>query len=117
MRRREGAEGKSDSQHRGGPASRSQQPDSSSSSESKHFDPRVGAKSAVRAKRSGFAFNEPGKYIKEGQRMRMKAQLERLQADISTIARKTGIQSATQLAKLVPKGDEKGSRYDIQMLI
>lgn len=81
-----------------------------SDSVSKHFDPRVGAKSAVRAKRTGFEFNEPGKYIKEGQRMRMKAQLERLQADISTIARKTGIQSATQLAKLVPKGDEKGSR-------
>jgi len=77
---------------------------------SKHFDPRVAAKSAARTKRTGFVFNEPGKYIKEGARMRMKAQLERLQADISTIARKTGIQSATQLAKLVPKGDEKGSR-------
>lgn len=77
---------------------------------SKHFDPRVAAKPSQRTKRSGFQFNEPGKYIKEGARMRMKAQLERLQADISTIARKTGIQSATQLAKLVPKGDEKGTR-------
>ena len=70
----------------------------------------MAAKPSQRTKRAGFQFNEPGKYIKEGARMRMKAQLERLQADISTIARKTGIQSATQLAKLVPKGDEKGSR-------
>ena len=99
MRRKEGGQDKTPA-----PA-RSSEPEVS-----KHFDPRVAAKSAVRTKRAGFAFNEPGKYIKEGQRMRMKAQLERLQADISTIARKTGIQSATQLAKLVPKGDEKGSR-------
>ena len=40
--------------------------------------------------------------------MRMKAQLEKLQADISSVARRTGITSATQLAKLVPKETEKG---------
>ncbi len=43
--------------------------------------------------------------------MRMKAQLERLQADISTIARKTGITSATQLAKLVPKDAHRGHAH------
>ena len=81
---------------------------------SKYYDPRVGGKSALRQKRAGFVFNEPGKYIREGAKMRMKAQLERLQADISTIARKTGIQSATQLAKLVPKGDAKGRCPDVE---
>ena len=34
-----------------------------------------------------------------------------LRYDISSIARKTGISSATQLAKLVPKG-EKGEREE-----
>ena len=36
------------------------------------------------------------------------------QADISTIARKTGITSATQLAKLVPKDAEKGRVPDVE---
>ncbi len=39
----------------------------------------------------------------------MKAQLEKLQADIASSARRTGIASATQLAKLVPK-DARGDR-------
>ena len=50
------------------------------------------------------------KYVKEGNQLRMKAQLEKLQAAISTTARKTGIASATQLAKLVPKIDERSSQ-------
>ena len=37
-----------------------------------------------------------------------------MQADISTIARKTGITSATQLAKLVPKDAEKGRVPDVE---
>ena len=37
----------------------------------------------------------------------MKAQLEKLQNDISAIARKTGIASATQLAKLAPRIESK----------
>ena len=37
-----------------------------------------------------------------------------LQADISTIARKTGITSATQLAKLVPRDAEKGRVPDVE---
>ena len=36
------------------------------------------------------------------------------QADISTIARKTGITSATQLAKLVPKDADKGRVPDVE---
>ena len=57
---------------------------------------------------------EPGQYQREGQRIRMKAQLEKLQAEISTISRKTGITSATQLAKLVPKTDTKSSEPDVE---
>ena len=64
-------------------------------------------KQPTRARRA-FKFNDPGKFQMEGNRIRMKAKLEQLQADISTIARKTGITSATQLAKLVPKEAEKG---------
>ena len=75
---------------------------------SKFFDPRVTGKGAQRSKRS-FRFNEPGKFQQEGQRIRMKAQLEKLQADIASSARRTGIASATQLAKLVPK-DARGER-------
>ena len=44
----------------------------------------------------------------------MKAQLEKLQAEISSTSRKTGISSATQLAKLVPKDDTKSSTPDVE---
>jgi len=67
------------------------------------FDPRVGMKGATRAKRI-MKFHDAGKFQAEAQRLRMKTQLEKLQSEISSIARKTGISSATQLAKLVPKG-------------
>ena len=38
-----------------------------------------------------------------GEKLRMKAQLEKLQNEISHIARKTGISSATKLALIAPK--------------
>ena len=47
-------------------------------------------------------FHEPGKFVEIVERIRMKAQLEKLQNEISQIARKTGISSATTLA-LPPK--------------
>ena len=59
----------------------------------------MGQKPALRQRR-GFKFNDPGKFQMEGQQIRMKAQLDKLQADIATIARKTGITSATQLGKI-----------------
>lgn len=43
-----------------------------------------------------------GKYIKQAQTMRAKAQLEKLQSQIASTARKTGISSATKLALLAP---------------
>lgn len=68
------------------------------------FDDRIMAKSAVRNKRL-LRFHEPGKFQQQAERMRMKAQLEKLQNEISQIARKTGISSATKLALIAPKQD------------
>lgn len=70
-------------------------------------DPRVGAKPPTRGKRA-LRFHEPGKFTQMAERLRMKAQLEKLQNEISQIARKTGISSATKLALLaadVPDSD------------
>jgi len=76
--------------------------------ESQFFDPRVAAKPAVRTRR-GFHFHEQGKFQQVASRMRMKAQLDKLQSEISQIARKTGINSVTALALVAPRvGDRKG---------
>lgn len=66
------------------------------------FDPRIGMKSSVRVKRA-LKFNDPGKFQQLAHKIRMKAQLEKLQNEISQIARKTGISSATKLALIAPK--------------
>lgn len=71
-------------------------------SESHFFDPRISMRSNVRNKRP-LRFHEPGKFQQMADRMRMKAQLEKLQNEISQIARKTGITSATKLALIAPK--------------
>lgn len=68
------------------------------------FDDRITAKSAFRSKRA-LRFHEPGKFQQMAERMRMKSQLEKLQNEISQIARKTGISSATKLALIAPKQD------------
>jgi len=67
------------------------------------IDPRVGQRGPSRTKRV-MKFHDAGVFQAEAQRLRMKTQLEKLQSEISSKARKTGISSATQLAKLVPKG-------------
>jgi len=97
-----------------GPAAGAGAGSGASSAESKFFDTRVLGKAAARPKRMAFKFNEPGKFEAEGNRLRMKSKLEQLQADISTIARKTGITSATQLAKLVPKDADRGRVPDVE---
>lgn len=81
--------------------------------ESKFLDPRIGQRGAARNKRQ-LAFHDAGKFQAEAQRLRMKVQLEKLQSEISSIARKTGISSATQLAKLVPKGQKADKVPDIE---
>lgn len=70
----------------------------------KYFDDRIALKPTVRSKRT-LRFHEPGKFQQLAERMRMKSQLERLQNEISQIARKTGISSATKLALIAPKQD------------
>lgn len=70
----------------------------------KFVDDRIAVKPAVRTKRS-LRFHEPGKFQQMAEKMRMKAQLEKLQNEISQIARKTGISSATKLALIAPKQD------------
>ncbi|ETN68110.1 Trisn small nuclear ribonucleoprotein [Anopheles darlingi] len=73
-------------------------------SESHFHDDRITLKPAVRNKRA-LRFHEPGKFQQLAERMRMKVQLEKLQNEISQIARKTGISSATKLALIAPKAD------------
>lgn len=72
--------------------------------ESKFHDDRLFIKGPIRPKRA-LRFHEPGKFQIMGERQRMSAQLEKLQAEISQIARKTGISSATKLALIAPKTD------------
>ncbi|NWV75466.1 PRPF3 protein, partial [Dasyornis broadbenti] len=71
-----------------------------------YFDPRVSITPAQRQKRI-FKLHEKGKFEKIAQRLRTKAQLEKLQAEISQAARKTGIHTSTKLALITPKKELK----------
>ncbi|XP_058016380.1 U4/U6 small nuclear ribonucleoprotein Prp3 isoform X1 [Ahaetulla prasina] len=71
-----------------------------------YFDPRVSAAPAQRPKRT-FRFHDKGKFEKIAQRLRTKAQLEKLQAEISQAAKKTGIHTSTKLALITPKKEVK----------
>lgn len=74
-----------------------------------YFDQRVLITPAQRP-RKGFKFHEQGRFEKIAQRIRTKAQLERLQNEIAQAARKTGIQASTKLALIAPKkeiGDDE----------
>ncbi|ESO99440.1 hypothetical protein LOTGIDRAFT_186812, partial [Lottia gigantea] len=83
-------------------------------SESKFFDSRVSGKGAFRPKRS-FKFNEKGRFEQLANRLRTKAQLEKLQNEIAQAAKKTGIASAAKLATIAPKKDMKeGEVPDIE---
>ncbi|NWV81950.1 PRPF3 protein, partial [Dasyornis broadbenti] len=70
------------------------------------FDPRLSITPAQRQKRI-FKLHEKGKFEKIAQRLRTKAQLEKLQAEISQAARKTGIHTSTKLALITPKKELK----------
>eukprot|EP00794_Sanderia_malayensis_P018835 gene18835-20731_t len=80
--------------------------------QSAYFDPRVGESSNQRS-RKAFRFHDAGKFQKIGQRLRAKAQLEKLQKQIQSIAKKTGISSAAKLALATPK---KESESDIPLV-
>ena len=77
------------------------------------IDPRVSQRGAVRFRRV-MQFHDAGKFQDEARRLRMKATLEKLQSEISSKSRKTGISSATQLAKLVPKSGQSDKVPDIE---
>ncbi|XP_069074664.1 U4/U6 small nuclear ribonucleoprotein Prp3 isoform X2 [Pleurodeles waltl] len=70
------------------------------------FDPRVTIASAQRQKRT-FKFHDKGKFEKIAQRLRTKTQLEKLQAEISQAAKRTGIHTSTKLALIAPKKELK----------
>ncbi|CAN0265460.1 unnamed protein product [Lampetra planeri] len=75
--------------------------------EAQHFyDPRVPAEVASRPRRH-FRFHDKGRFEKIAQRIRCKAQLEKLQSEIAQAAKKTGIQSATKLALIAPKKEQQ----------
>ncbi|XP_052745422.1 U4/U6 small nuclear ribonucleoprotein Prp3 [Bicyclus anynana] len=76
-------------------------------------DERVASKPAARARRA-LRFHEPGKFTQMAERLRMRAQLEKLQNEISQIARKTGISSATKLALLTSDAPDADRVPDIE---
>ncbi|XP_042887221.1 U4/U6 small nuclear ribonucleoprotein Prp3-like [Penaeus japonicus] len=67
--------------------------------ESTFFDGRVSIRPSMKAKRM-FKFHDQGRFIQLAQRERAKARLEKLQNEISQVAKKTGISSAAKLAQL-----------------
>lgn len=67
--------------------------------ESTFFDNRVSIRPSMKAKRM-FKFHDQGRFIQLAQRERAKARLEKLQNEISQVAKKTGISSAAKLAQL-----------------
>ncbi|XP_061384977.1 U4/U6 small nuclear ribonucleoprotein Prp3 isoform X1 [Danaus plexippus] len=76
-------------------------------------DERLASKPPARTRRA-LRFHEPGKFTQLAERLRMKAQLEKLQTEISQIARKTGISSATKLALLAADTPEAQRVPDIE---
>lgn len=67
--------------------------------ENSYFDYRVSTRPTLRTKRM-FKFHEQGKFIQVAQRERAKSRLDKLQSEISKVAKKTGILSAAKLAQL-----------------
>ena len=61
---------------------------------------------ATRGRRS-FTFHRAGKFQQLGQKMRAKAQMEKLKNQIQAVAKKTGISSAAKLAQVAKKEDEE----------
>lgn len=64
------------------------------------YDPRVPVRPSHRHNKMSFKFHEQGKFIHLAQRERAKSRLEKLQSEILTAARRTGISSAARLAQM-----------------
>lgn len=70
-----------------------------------HMHVRTHSSAAGQRGAKTFKFNEAGKFIRMGQTVRAKAQLEKLQSEIAATAKKTGISAATKLALITPSVD------------
>lgn len=97
-----------------GKGSQQQNDDMGNLIETQFFDPRVPVKPSVRSRRT-FHFHEQGKFQQVASRMRMKAQLDKLQNEISQIARKTGINSVTALALVAPRGTDRKEEEEVDL--
>ena len=64
------------------------------------YDNRVSVRPANRPKKMAFKFHDKGKFVQLAQRERAKARLEKLQTEIKTAAKRTGISSAARLAQV-----------------
>ncbi|KAG1679064.1 U4/U6 small nuclear ribonucleoprotein Prp3 [Nymphon striatum] len=80
--------------------------------EATFFDSRVTVKAPIRPNRQ-FKFHEKGKFESLAQRLRTKAQLNKLQDEIAQAAKKTGISSATKLALIAPKSEYLNSEVPL----
>ncbi|CAF1057656.1 unnamed protein product [Didymodactylos carnosus] len=67
-----------------------------------HFDARLGMRPTLRNRRQ-LSFNARGKYEEIANRMRAKSKLEKLQQEISQIAKKTGIAMENKITVIQPK--------------
>ena len=56
--------------------------------------------------RRAFKFHEKGEFVQLANKQRSVAKLERLQSEISSTAKKTGISTAVKLAMVAPKQPE-----------
>merc|ERR1712080_308340 len=78
--------------------------------EEKFHDYRVHTPLNAQRGRRSFTFHLQGKFQQLGQKMRAKAQMEKLKSQIQAVAKKTGISSAAKLAQ-VAKEEDKESKY------
>lgn len=83
-----------------------------SSSTVNYYDNRVKPDTVNRPRRN-FKFFEKGRFEKIAQKIRTKAQLTKLQNEISMAAKRTGIQQASKLALITPK---VGSESDVNVI-
>uniref|UniRef100_A0AC34QDC4 U4/U6 small nuclear ribonucleoprotein Prp3 n=1 Tax=Panagrolaimus sp. JU765 TaxID=591449 RepID=A0AC34QDC4_9BILA len=75
------------------------------------IDPRLQVKRPERGRRAAFKFVQPGEYQKQANIQRNIARLHKLQAEIGTVAKQTGISSAVKLSLVTPDIDQGSSRY------
>jgi U4/U6 small nuclear ribonucleoprotein PRP3 len=78
-----------------------------------YYDMRVRGGSRVRSKKT-FVFHEKGKFEQQAQKIRAKAQLEKLQSEISSVSKKSTISTATRLALIAPNQADDDPIPDVE---